>query len=192
MGKSRTVRPYVRNPYLEQASQFLDLWNNWNERHRLVPEYSWAVPDQWALSAMLDTVDQFGLKGIVEMGAGSGYWGSLLMAMGGNWVGLDRDPWTKTHAPVRQTEGTGALADSQWNDWMLFLCWPPYDTDMGLTALRAFKGKYLTYVGESKGGCTGCNDFHDELAENWLILTEVSIPQWNTIHDSLTIYVRKV
>lgn len=191
MGKPQPpVRPYIPNPYLEQASQFLDRWNNWDERTRLVAEYSWAVPDQRALCAILDTVDQFGLKGVVEMGAGSGYWGSLLRALAGNWVGLDRDPWVKTHAPVQQAE-TGALADSRWNDWMLFLCWPPYATDMGINAIKAFKGKYLAYVGEGKYGCTGCDDMHEELDTNWMVLDEISIPQWNGIHDYLTLYVRK-
>jgi len=74
----------------------------------------------------------------------------------------------------------------------LFLCWPPYEEPLAYTSLKKFKGKYVIYVGEGYGGCTGCNRFHNLLEKEFDLEETVDIPQWFGIHDSMYIYKRKI
>jgi DNA mismatch repair ATPase MutL len=54
----------------------------------LIGEYAWAVPDERALRIIKHFGDKCG--GVVEIGAGLGYWGSLLRARGVTYTGYDR------------------------------------------------------------------------------------------------------
>lgn len=58
-------------------------------RTDLVAQYSWAIPSPDTLRWILETV---GDRGIVEMGAGTGYWASLLTLGGADVVAYDIAP----------------------------------------------------------------------------------------------------
>jgi len=62
---------------------------------------------------------------------------------------------------------------------------------MAYETLKAFKGNKIIFVGEGKGGCTGCDNFFQELEKNWTETDYISIPHWLGMHDSLMFFVRK-
>ncbi len=156
--------------------------------------YSWAVPNDEAIQAIADLPQP-----IVELGAGTGYWASLVAADGADITAFDKYPPHKkigeyrfephVHFPVRRgTPATIAAGKVEWKT--LLLVWPCYKSPFAFDALSAFSGDTLAFVGESRNGCTGDNDFFDLLESSWKEICRVSIPQWNGIHDSLTIFTR--
>jgi len=49
----------------------------------------------------------------------------------------------------------------------LLIVWPPYADPMASSALRAFRGAVVWYVGEGRGGACADVAFFDELEESW-------------------------
>ena len=130
-------------------------------RHELVTSHSWAVPTDEALEA----IARHSPNGVVEIGAGTGYWAGLLRARGVDVVAYDIEPHENFQAKAEWSE---VLVGNHLNvlkhpERSLMLCWPPYDTDMAAMALRRYKGNVVIYIGESGGGCTGDEDFHEML-----------------------------
>jgi len=103
-------------------------------------------------------------------------------------VAYDLDPWAETWTEVL-TGGPEQMG--QHRDRTLFLCWPPYDTPMGLGHLVAHAGNWFIYVGEGSGGCTGDDAFHEYLREHFECVERVEIPQWDGIYDDLSIWARR-
>jgi hypothetical protein len=114
---SATVQ--LRNPYLDAFSRYVmpggwNGWRSWNERsdwtpedgykgpawdrhmtamlntsmarHYLVERFAWAVPSDEAIRTIA------GLGSIVEIGAGTGYWASLLELAGADIAAFDKAP----------------------------------------------------------------------------------------------------
>lgn len=164
-------------------------------RQELVIAYSWAVPTEEAIEA----IAAHSPAGVVEIGAGGGYWAKLMRDYGIDVVAYDRTPymgyraWTKEEVRVKWStvRRGGPKMASKHPERSLFLCWPPYDTSMAYDALCAYSGKTVLYVGEGGGGCTGDDAFHDELERNWREVQYVHLPQWSGLHDDLYIYKRK-
>ena len=79
--------------------------------------YAWAIPDERALRVLA----HYGANGIVEIGAGKGYWASLLRARGVDAVAYDAKPPPSTFVKVKRggPEKLAAHADRA-----LFLCYP--------------------------------------------------------------------
>lgn len=118
-----------RNPYLAEFDSFngSHLFSSFEARERLVKRYAWAVPTEEAVRVIASHGP------VVEIGAGTGYWASLLRQVGTDVVAYDRSPhdnhWcVGTHSLV---EVGGPEKASEHPDRTLFLCWPPYDTSRG-------------------------------------------------------------
>lgn len=80
---------------------------------------------------------------------------------------------------------------AQHRDRTLFLCWPPYRSNMASNCLRWHKSQRIIYVGEGNGGATATNAFHDHLTKNFEEIQSLAIPQWVGLHDRLWVYERK-
>ena len=154
------------------------LWLAWNVivRMPLCCYYSFGVPTHASLAAIADYVHGTGLKGVVEVGAGTGYWAHLLSThYGVDVVAFDADAGDDVLA--RSAGGTGppmgtklhhvswfdvkrgdaATSVASHSDRALLLCWPsPPPTrdgdDMALDALNAYRGDMVFYVGEWETG----------------------------------------
>jgi hypothetical protein len=131
------------------------------------------------------------------MGAGTGYWASLIAAAGGDVIAFDRhppkvvrNPWfnsgVASYFPVARG---GVPRAGRYPDRTLLLCWPPMD-GMANRALRCYRGSTLIYVGEN-GGCTGDGAFHRRLEREWEEVKFVAIPQFPGIHDYVSVYRRR-
>jgi hypothetical protein len=71
------------------------------------------------------------------------------------------------------------------------LSWPPYDEPMASDCLTYYQGRHVIYIGEGSGGCTGDERFHDTLYDEFEEIEDVRLPQWNGIHDYLSVWRRK-
>jgi hypothetical protein len=134
--------------------------------------FSWAVPTTEALAA----VESEATRGIIEIGAGTGYWCALLKRRGVKVDAVDLNPcdgedpnghhaFANANPPpflkVRRGGVADALSGSGKGDVAsvpaLFLCWPPKEEQdvpseisrMAENALVAYRGNAVLYVGEA-------------------------------------------
>jgi hypothetical protein len=173
------------NAYLKEFNRNTkDPWDI--DRRALVDKYSWAIPNEQAIDLLVR------YSPIIEIGAGSGYWASLVAEAGGEIVAFDLkyDRWNRWHTYHYRVRYGGATKVPQYPNHTLFLCWPPYHTDMAYKTLNLYGGKYFIYVGESEGGCTGSNKFFDLLNTDYILLETVEIPQHYGLRDELFLYQR--
>ncbi|HEV2943683.1 MAG TPA: hypothetical protein VGX26_01025 [Solirubrobacteraceae bacterium] len=167
-------------------------------RTHLVRYFAWAVPSDSAIKAIAELG-----KPVIEIGAGTGYWGWLLDQLGvqvtlfdsepagGNELTSD-DPWMDVREGTEEILAT----NDGWPEHTLFLCWPPYLSEMPERCLELFKGDTLVHVGEH-GGATARRELYQvlptvkgESVNGWELEREVDIPQWPGIRDYLSIYRR--
>ena len=161
----------------------------WRLRRTLTKKFAWAIPDQTAIELCCK------YSPIIEIGAGTGYWASLISAQGGKITCFDKyvdhNDYGHTKQYIEVAQGDHTILERFPHIKTLFLCWPPYDTAMAYNCIKAFKGKYLIDIGEGPHGCTGNDAFHNELEVNWDLVENYCIPQWDGMHDELNIYKRK-
>lgn len=177
-------------------------------RRFTAPRYTYAIPGPEALDAIRAEADG---RGVVEIGAGLGYWAALLQHHHVDVVATDADPgqnpWCHGHAPWTEVARLGAVtAARQAADAgrVLFVCWPSMDPWAGaaVAAYHEAGGRAVLYIGEAEGGCTGDDtlwgqlwddDDEDDQGEGkrppplFPAAAEVAIPQWTGIHDRLVI-----
>jgi hypothetical protein len=134
--------------------------------------YAWAVPTPEAL----DAVTAVSPRGVVDVGAGTGYWAHLLRRRGVDTLAYDAVPVddAAAHNGHHTLPGSGAAAPPfarvlragaadaarAHPERTLLLCWPPPEGEdagpqagrtMALDALAAYAGSTLIYVGEDDG-----------------------------------------
>ena len=154
-------------------------------RRELAALLAWALPDEGALSLL------GGYGPLVECGAGTGYWAALLRARGADIVACDLAPARRSWTPMTAADSVTAVRAHRGRT--LLLCWPPYDDDAAsYTALRAYHGNLLLYIGGGSGGPTGTVRFHRELALNWSPAEQVALPTWPGLRDRLVVYRRNM
>lgn len=144
--------------------------------------FAWAVPTEEAVLTIL----KYSAK-VVEIGAGSGYWAWMMRQAGIAVVAFDT-----SHAPfhwdkVAQGDERAVLF---YPDHTLFLCWPPWNSDMAYNALTCHRGDYLVYVGEWMGGSANPR-FFAALASIYEAIDVVNLPQWYNRDDRLMIFRRR-
>lgn len=195
---------WVPNPYPWEDRPTMD--GKFVRRDDLCGLYAWSIPDP----ASLQFVAQALGEKAIEIGAGTGYWASLLAQMGVDMLAYDLHPPQHTgqnhyHSP-RNEEGRSLLGitrevffdvragnhlmAAEHPDRTLFLCWPPYEGEMANLALQAYQGSRLVYIGECEGGCTADNAFFELLSEQWHLVESHTPVQWSGIHDVIEVYER--
>lgn len=160
-------------------------------RQRYVYKYAWAIPCKRAL----EVIAQY--SPIVEVGAGSGYWASLLAQIGTDVVAYDisstkqyKGSYNHFHKHYFAVKKGSESAIKDHADRALFLCWPPYNDKMAFNTLKQYRGETVLYVGEGKGGCTASDSFFNLLTKNFSEEESVEIPVWFGIHDRLFVFKR--
>jgi hypothetical protein len=160
--------------------------NNHLDRFSTCFKYSFAVPNQEALNAIAK------YSPLIELGAGSGFWAHLLQQQGVDIIPYDNFNWKEfKHHYTTILEGSESTLLTQPTDKNLMLCWPDYDEPFAYNAAKNFRGKYLIYIGEGSGGCTGDEDFHKYLDSDFSVVETIKIPRWAGIRDRLYIYERR-
>ena len=158
--------------------------------------FAYAVPT----NAVLTSIAAAG--SLVEIGAGTGYWATLLRERGADVVAYDHEvagmaapPPDGGYCDVTHPFGVvrrgGPEAAGRHPDRSLFLCWPPYRSPMAANALAAWSGRQVYYIGEGSGGCTADDRFHDALARDFTLTSVEALPQWWGLHDALEVWARR-
>lgn len=169
----------------------------WGQRDYLVRKYAWAIPDPTSLAFVTEHLG----KRAIEIGAGTGYWASLLTQLGVDILAYDVAPPDRI---VNQFFDREKLSEAMYfnvaigdpavlvehSDRALFLCWPPYSEDMAYRCLQSYQGKRLVFIGEGEGGCTGDDAFFEELDKHWNEVADHRIAQWYGINDRVYVYDR--
>lgn len=184
------------NPYLDQ---YLELsgspWERYAARGALVKKYSWAIPDDTAIRILTRYP-------ITEIGAGKGYWASLVNKAGGDIQAYDRSyglgkenrytdnlkPWYPVNL-IKEKNLIKVVQEAAIAGRTLFLCWPEYNEPWVHQYLETYikhKGPRLVYVGEGHGGCCADDAFH-ELLYNYPVVESHYIPRWVGINDYLQV-----
>ena len=78
----------------------------------------------------------------------------------------------------------------KYADRNVFLAWPPYSENMASQVAKNMKtGKYLVYIGEGVGGCTGDDGFFNCLEKDFKeINMKAKIYSFWGLHDFLRIF----
>ena len=138
-------------------------------RQRLVRRYAYGIPNDEAFRLIASVSP----RGVVELGAGTGYWARLLHERGVDVVAYDRWPpgsganqfvdddvqWF----PVREGD---ERAVARHPERTLLLVWPTWNETWPADAVAAFHaagGATLVFVGEGPGGLTGDGVLHARL-----------------------------
>jgi hypothetical protein len=166
-------------------------------RYTLVRLFGWALMDE----RLFNTISAMrkkdgGFNKIVDFGCGTGYLASQIhYHCNIPIVAIDLHYQPIQHFPIQQGD-IDALKNTQFANDLLLLCWPPHSTHdetgtMSHQAIQKFSGSKLLYIGEWKGGCTGSNEFFDELEKRWWRVKSVEIPNWYNIKDKAYFFERR-
>ena len=133
--------------------------------------YAFALPSEAALRAVAEASP----RGVVEVGAGTGYWARLLRDRGVDVVAYDVAPppspdnrWFAGVAPWYPVRVGDESAVERHADRTLLLVWPTRTEDWGAAAVDRFGtagGQRVAFVGEPVGGRTGDDRLHALLGE---------------------------
>lgn len=180
-----------------------------DERFDLKRKYAWAVPDD----AALDVIAKHSPAGVVEIGAGGGYWAKMLRDRGVDVVAYDPDPRAENSKWASGTPWTEVLVGDHTAvighpERTLLTVWPSYSEPWTSDMLDLYAGQTVIYVGEGSSGCTGDERFHALLGDGYCWhddgedcdcckdgpsyreVESVDIPQWWGLHDRLRVYER--
>jgi len=162
------------------------------DRFALCKTFAWSVCSPGDITWMRDVL---GGRGVVEAGAGGGYWARQLRQAGVDVVAYE--PLELADNSYVAREWTELLRDNHdapkhHPDRALFLCWPSYSDPWAAQALACYTGDLLIYAGEDEGGCTADNAFFEMRAAEWDEIGDspAHISYWG-IHCNLTAYSRK-
>ena len=153
------------------------------ERSKLVKEYSWAVPTE----DVIRYCAQF--DNLLEIGAGNGYWASLIEEMGGDVQATDKSPPEETHTEVEQQIWQNLIPAIR--ERPVLMVWPPYNEGVAAGVARQ-SPNHILYVGEQRGGCTGEDEFFDIVEEQYGLVGKLDIPSYTGIHDNFFHYARNI
>lgn len=136
------------------------------DRDALIACYGFSVPTDEALRL----VARFAPEGVVEVGAGTGYWARMLHGTGVDVVAYDIEPppspanrWfagSTLWYPVGAADETVVDLHAERT---LVMVWPTRHEAWAAQAAERFHavgGCHLVYVGEGPGGRTGDDSFH--------------------------------
>lgn len=155
----------VGNPYLE-AWRRHGAGGGAPGRDELLNEFGFAIPHDAALQLIADHSP----GGVVEVGAGLGYWARLLADRGISVIACDIEPppspanqWFAGREPWFPVVADDERIVAGHPDRTLLLVWPTRNENWGADAAllhAASGGQRLVYVGEPAGGRTGDARLH--------------------------------
>lgn len=163
-------------------------------RMELCARYSWSIPSPGDIAWLADTLDG---RGVVEIGAGSGYWAWQLAQAGVPVAAYDPHPPGpennfNQHRLYHPVMGGDHEKAADHPDRALMLCWPSYGSPFAKQALHHYAGDMVIYIGEGEGGCCADDRFHRILARDYEETgrSPFHVTYWG-IHCELTVWRRR-
>ena len=162
-------------------------------RHLLTRRYSWGIPSPGDMTWLTEILDR---RGLVEIGAGSGYWAWQARQAGIDVIAYEpSDPADNKYTDGVEyvtTRRRGHGAARSHPDRALLVSWPTQGATWAAHALAVFPGSLLVYVGEGKDGHCADDAFFALLERCWTPLG--SSPHhvtWRYTNCSMTAYRRR-
>ncbi|CAK9071622.1 unnamed protein product [Durusdinium trenchii] len=223
----------LSNPLLSLYDEKMSLWGSWlcaqwlhceavqledwssmgEEQVKIRNEYSWSVPTEEALRLLALH------QPLVELGAGAGYWASLLKQLPVDILAFDEKHFRSSfneRANISQGQEIsfkyfcevlpgGPEMISQYPDRTLVLMWPDYMGygTYGLDCLHHYKGDKLILIGEwrtstlgqytsgiSNHGQSFSLDFQLKVEEDFQLVEALNLPTWPLFLDRLHLFVK--
>jgi hypothetical protein len=171
--------------------------NNQELRRRVLERFGYAVLTRDAVERLV------AYSPFIEVGAGTGYWSYELQKAGCVSIATDRyTPETTEQSDLHYCfERRPCFVDvaamraedavEQHAEKTLLMVWPELDRDWGSSALKKYAGSTLIYVGERRGGRTGDDLLHEEIARNWREVERIRIPRFPLFDDAVFVYRRR-
>ena len=166
---SPPLPPLTGNPLLEVRQRLGPIGRNHPLRQQLVRRYAYGIPTVEALDAVAGSAP----AGVVEIGAGTGYWARLLHDRGVDVVAYDRHPpergsnrFVDMAQPWYPVQRGGAEVVNRHAGRTLLLVWPTWNESWAGDAVARYEeagGHTVVYVGEGPGGRTGDASLHARL-----------------------------
>lgn len=143
----------------------------------LRPTFCWPIISPADLAVLTAAV---GDRGVIEIGAGSGYLAWQLAQLGVDTVAVDTaadDAYPARYHPVKIG---GPEQTRKHDERVLLLSWPPQDDPMAVDSLTSYRGDTVIYIGEFNG-CTADRRFFHQLFRNWTptALSTDHLSYWN-------------
>ena len=162
--------------------------------------YGYAVPSHQAMNA----IHAFSPNGVLELGAGLGYWAHVMRYSGIDTLAVDiHDARNNPYFPYSQfgthneprawtsMETTITPEELTNTNKALMLCWPDVDS-FASKSLSLYGGDHFIYVGEGQGMATGDDKFHDALRSRWVETNRIDIPRLPHRCDALRLFKRRI
>ncbi|RLN86381.1 hypothetical protein BBJ28_00005016 [Nothophytophthora sp. Chile5] len=189
-GSTSTLTEMPSYPLLAQ-------WRN-NCRDWCCHLYAYATPTREALKLLT----QYGP--IVEIGAGTGYWSSLLQREGVDVLAFDKCPPNVEDATANAYHGhvppfcsvarggpeVLGKSENEMAGRSLLLCYPPPGDAMAVRSVQLFQGDVVLHVGEWQGD-TGDRRFEAELQRRFVLEQQLELPNWGNSAYALSVWRRK-
>ncbi|KAJ3033273.1 hypothetical protein HDV00_006536 [Rhizophlyctis rosea] len=176
--------------------------------------FAWAIPTYYSLQKIHEACSQ----GIGEIGAGTGYRAHLLSLVGADVLATDNyretqltyniddytiyDDWGSLappnkqlneskplYHPVQNIEGNAFISSGQAGTRVLLFCWPREEFG-AQDGFRGYNGDCVVCVGEGSDGCTADIGGALKGTAEWEMDEMIDIPQWEGIHDYISIWRR--
>lgn len=162
------------------------------DRFALCETFSWSIPAPGDLPWLRDILAG---RGVVEAGAGTGYWAWQMEQAGIDTVAYEPNEVSDNRFARREWATLlrdDHAAPKHHPDRALFLCWPSYSEPWAAQALACYAGDMLIYAGEPAGGCTADDEFFRLLDAEWNeVADSPAHVTYSGIHDYLTVCTRK-
>lgn len=126
-----------------RLKQYHELYDHTEDFQR---RYAWAIPCNRSLNILAN------FSPLLEIGAGRGYWASILRNKGVDIVSYDKFVYSKKgnsncFTTVLKGGPSKILLDEHCSR-TLFLCYPDENESMAIRCLENYKGEYIVHVGE--------------------------------------------
>lgn len=159
------------NPLLEAHTAWSVSGRDADKADELICSHSFAVATDQALALVVASSG----PGLVEIGAGLGYWAALLTTAGVDVVAYDIAPppsadnrWFAGREPWHPILFGDAASVADHGDRTLLVVWPTRNELWPAEAIERYRragGQQVVYVGQVPGGHTGDDRFHALLGE---------------------------
>ncbi|EGD81808.1 hypothetical protein PTSG_02521 [Salpingoeca rosetta] len=154
-------------------------------RQKYLAKYGCA---RWTEDA-LNTIASF--SPLIEIGAGQGHWAKALRKLGVDVMAFDNDSTEQPGtAPVSQVRPGDHTKIGWYPRRTLLLVYPP-ETDMALQCAQEFRGNYLIYVGEARGGVNANDAFFNHVDEQFDCVHIQDLDPFPRCHERLYVLRRK-
>lgn len=190
------VTPLVSKAALNKYSE---IYTHASDRQEYIKKHSWYILTKEVAHSLKEIMRN---KSVVEVFAGTGYLAAQM-----RWLLKDQVKYRaydnhSTHLTEKKIN-YGVTHKNAFNcnikdADIVVMAWPEYNSNNALRIVKKMEsGQTLIYQGESRGGCTGCYDFHYYLEDNFELDSEASDiineghVRWYGIYDHWHIYKKK-